>query len=888
MGKSRQNSTTTVDREKDEIQKAMGHEKAEFEALEVARHGGREIDDLIDDMERQLDESGGLKKGFFQVQFANPKHFTWLLVAFASMGGLLSGLDQSLISGANLFLPDDLGLTDHENSLVNSGMPLGAVGGALLLSPANEYFGRKGAIIISIILYTIGAALEAGSINFGMIVSSRVILGLGVGLEGGTVPVYVAETVERRIRGNLVSLYQFNIALGDFNYFAPPLTYQPDANSYRPLSVQSLGFAVHAYVTTPKPNVTAPKQQLTPRTPLPNAPRPKGHITPKTPKTPKGRATNSESIGVTPLRQLKITSSFPEKPGQGKSVGQQTQKGDAGENNGIYKHKSEEMSVKTTIKSSNGLNQYRFAKLFDRESDELVGWYEQRSGNHAFGAWKINGDGSFTKIDDMNLDLSCKPAGINFIDMNGDGYDNLVCIGPDGNAQLSVSQGDGDKSGSKRPTFKLHGEIKKNEGFEQDRVRLADIDGDGRGDYCIIDDGGKIQCWRNGGTSEAPEYWKALGTRFTAKNMSDSNGVRFADNNGDGRDDWLWVSDVGETTTYTNGRSCAKGKEGDGLNIYWRQGFYDGKTSGPTHPGMGKFGSEGLRNRIVFAPNYDKPETRHEESDGEHTLTIRTWKNIGGGGTELNADGNRYCNMWGHGDEKGDFIWIAPDGTMRGWKNWSGKVLLGGNTYWQAEERDIWVPRDYGKTIHVRRNIYLADWDGGGTCDVILVDPSQKFKVVDVWLNERPYKEGWNWNHQWNPESANDVRCKNQKNGLGIHDLAVQIADLTNNGRSDYLCMAGDGTTNAWIHNDENSLTDAQQIQKPEGPDRANLRWHDVNGDGKADMIWVDKFNGNAKVYYNEGQGDNSGSSFKWNEPSEALREALLGLASISLIWTER
>ncbi|KAF9771658.1 hypothetical protein IL306_010714 [Fusarium sp. DS 682] len=215
MGKSRQNSTTTVDREKDEIHKAMGHEKAEFEALEVARHGGREIDELIDDMERQLDEAGGLKKGFFQLEFANPKHFTWLLVAFASMGGLLSGLDQSLISGANLFLPDDLGLTEHENSLVNSGMPLGAVGGALLLSPANEYFGRKGAIIISIILYTIGAALEAGSINFGMIVASRVILGLGVGLEGGTVPVYVAETVERRIRGNLVSLYQFNIALGE-------------------------------------------------------------------------------------------------------------------------------------------------------------------------------------------------------------------------------------------------------------------------------------------------------------------------------------------------------------------------------------------------------------------------------------------------------------------------------------------------------------------------------------------------------------------------------------------------------------------------------------------------------------------------------------------------
>lgn len=48
-----------------------------------------------------------------------------------------------------------------------------------------------------------------------MIVSARVILGVGVGLEGGTVPVYVAETVERKVRGNLVSLYQFNIALGE-------------------------------------------------------------------------------------------------------------------------------------------------------------------------------------------------------------------------------------------------------------------------------------------------------------------------------------------------------------------------------------------------------------------------------------------------------------------------------------------------------------------------------------------------------------------------------------------------------------------------------------------------------------------------------------------------
>ncbi len=145
-------------------------EKPEIDALEVVHHGpsASAVDEFISGMERELEAAGGLKTGFFQVNFANPKHFTWLLVAFASMGGLLSGLDQSLISGANLYLPKDLNFSERQNSLVNAGMPLGAVGGALILSPTNEYFGRKMAIIISIVLYTVGAALEAGSINFGM------------------------------------------------------------------------------------------------------------------------------------------------------------------------------------------------------------------------------------------------------------------------------------------------------------------------------------------------------------------------------------------------------------------------------------------------------------------------------------------------------------------------------------------------------------------------------------------------------------------------------------------------------------------------------------------------------------------------------------------------
>ncbi|KAJ4418330.1 hypothetical protein N0V82_005611 [Gnomoniopsis sp. IMI 355080] len=215
----------------------------EKQALAAAAAGGYEIDAFINEMEAELEAAGGLKTGFFQLKFSDPRYFTWVIVAFASMGGLLSGLDQSLISGANLFLPNDLGLDDRQNSLVNSGMPLGAVGGALILGPCNEWFGRKGAIIISTVLYTIGAALEAGAMNFGMIVGARVILGLGVGLEGGTVPVYVAETVERRLRGNLVSLYQFNIALGEVLGYAIAAMFLNVPGNWRYILGSSLVFS---------------------------------------------------------------------------------------------------------------------------------------------------------------------------------------------------------------------------------------------------------------------------------------------------------------------------------------------------------------------------------------------------------------------------------------------------------------------------------------------------------------------------------------------------------------------------------------------------------------------------------------------------------------------
>lgn len=79
--------------------------------------------------------------------------------------------------------------------------------------------------------------------------------------------------------------------------------------------------------------------------------------------------------------------------------------------------------------------------------------------------------------------------------------------------------------------------------------------------------------------------------------------------------------------------------------------------------------------------------------------------------------------------------------------------------------------------------------------------------------------------------------------------MSVRFADLTDNGRADYLCIHPDGFVKGQVQRDDGSWEDVGQIKFAEEADRANLRWADVNGDGQDDMLWVDKFNGNARVW---------------------------------------
>lgn len=145
----------------------------------------------------------------------------------------------------------------------------------------------------------------------------------------------------------------------------------------------------------------------------------------------------------------------------------------------------------------------------------------------------------------------------------------------------------------------------------------------------------------------------------------------------------LWLRYDGQTTTYTNTRSCEKGRYSDGMNVAWRKTSGAGDTK-YTHFGMGEFyfaqdkkNKDDLQPRIFFARIYGtKPafgnygvqdyvfiEPVEEEKD-RFKFNVRVWKNTGSSGTKVLADGNKYGNMQGHEDGRMDYVWTWSTGKM--------------------------------------------------------------------------------------------------------------------------------------------------------------------------------------------------------------------------------
>jgi MFS transporter, SP family, major inositol transporter len=132
----------------------------------------------------------------------------------AAIGGALFGYDTGVISGALLYVSHDFQLDAVAEGVVTSVLLIGAAAGAVVGGRIADWLGRRPALIVAGVVFVFGTAGSAFAPDFGVLVASRLVLGIAVGVSSIIVPLYIAEMAPADVRGRLVSLNSLMIVAG--------------------------------------------------------------------------------------------------------------------------------------------------------------------------------------------------------------------------------------------------------------------------------------------------------------------------------------------------------------------------------------------------------------------------------------------------------------------------------------------------------------------------------------------------------------------------------------------------------------------------------------------------------------------------------------------------
>lgn len=194
---------------------------------------------------------------------------TWkayMICAFAAFGGIFFGYDTGWMGGV-LAMPyfitlytghqydyvnklpigvseKDFVLPAETQSLFTSILSAGTFFGALIGADIADFMGRRITIIGGCLVFSVGCTLQIASTNQeALFVLGRLVAGLGVGFISSVVILYMSEIAPKKVRGAMVSGYQFCITIGILlaNCVVYTTKDRADSGSYRiPVGVQYL------------------------------------------------------------------------------------------------------------------------------------------------------------------------------------------------------------------------------------------------------------------------------------------------------------------------------------------------------------------------------------------------------------------------------------------------------------------------------------------------------------------------------------------------------------------------------------------------------------------------------------------------------------------------
>jgi len=132
--------------------------------------------------------------------------------------------DVAVMSGAQIFMAEDLGISDAQVEVLSGVINIYSLFGSLAAGFTSDWLGRRYTMVLAAAIFFTGALLMGLAPDYALLMAGRFVAGIGVGFALMIAPVYTAEVAPTSARGFLTSFPEvfnnFGILLGYVSNFA--------------------------------------------------------------------------------------------------------------------------------------------------------------------------------------------------------------------------------------------------------------------------------------------------------------------------------------------------------------------------------------------------------------------------------------------------------------------------------------------------------------------------------------------------------------------------------------------------------------------------------------------------------------------------------------------
>jgi hypothetical protein len=357
---------------------------------------------------------------------------------------------------------------------------------------------------------------------------------------------------------------------------------------------------------------------------------------------------------------------------------------------------------------------------------------------------------------------------------------------------------------------------------------MGQIDGDGRDDYLVWDDGGGLRGYLNQRTyNEGVPQWKYIGP---AKSIASGVGkpyteIRLADMDGDGRVDYIHVGDNAAISVWYNLNTADTTMTMDGL----RFADVDG---------------DGLDDYIWMHPVTGAPYVYVNRGPAPNAVLGWEWTPLNNGQPIAVGAGRAATVVWGdiNGDGKDDYLVIDPrTGAMTAYLNMGPDTNMPSGWRFRGVGE---VASGLGRGDRVR----VADIDGDGFDDYIFLKNNGGTTIYrNIWSPDPANPEVFKGD-VWGPMPNADA------SGIFQRPEEITFHDLNGDGKADYVwTSAATGKARVWYNNFPNNPTwvGGDEIASGVGTSGSTVRWAKLQHTGRASYLAVSPTTGAVSAWLN-------------------------------------